>query len=268
MDVEFIVNMLSYIAIYSFFGWILESVYKSIAQKQFVNSGFLKGPFCPIYGFGAIIMITCLSFLKDKPLILFLVAFLLLSIWEYLVGLFLEKVFKTKYWDYSKCKFNINGRVCLKNSIYWGILGVIFIKYVHPFIEQKIELIPNNILLYTIIIVYFAIIVDTVITAIRTIKFDSAIQKINEISEKIKLTLEELKQTTSNASTKIKEQNLEKLVHDLKLKEMKIKIRLYKTARRLKLAFPTMKSETVTKFLNEKIDFETLKKLVKSKNKE
>lgn len=265
MDASFILNMLIYMIIYSFLGWLLESAYISMLQKQLVNSGFLSGPFCPIYGFGAVIMILCLSFLKDKPITLFIVAFLVLSIWEYIVGVLLEKIFKTKYWDYSDQKFNIKGRVCLQNSIYWGLLGVLFIRYIHPFIASKIDLIHFNILLYIAIILYTVILVDTVISIITTVKFDSAIQKLNELNEKIKLTLEEIK---LNTSEKLKTENLEKLMRELKLKETRLKLRLYRKAKRLKKAFPTMNSESITTFLNEKIDFTTLKKLIKSKNKE
>lgn len=263
MSTEFILNMLTFMVIYSFFGWALESIYKSFLQKEVVNSGFLKGPLCPIYGFGAIIMILCLETLKDRPILLFVVSFFVLSILEYIVGIFLEKIFKQKYWDYTECKFNIQGRVCLKNSIYWGILGVIFIKYMHPFIAQKIELIPTNILICVISIIYIAIIIDTITTIMTIVKFDEAIKKINELGEKIKLTLEELK-VTANSSAKYA---TEKLIQDLKMKETKLKLRVYKEAKRLKLAFPTMKSDKITQFLNQKIDFETLKRLIK-KDKE
>ena len=145
---ETILYFLTYFIIYSFAGWVLESVSKSIAQKKLVNSGFLNGPICPIYGFGALIMLLSLNALKEKPLILFIAAFIMLSAWEYIVGVLLEKIFKTKYWDYSHLKFNFQGRICLKNSIYWGILGVVFICYIHPFIESYIKTIPIDLLLF------------------------------------------------------------------------------------------------------------------------
>ena len=129
-------SMLTYFIIYSILGWILESVFRSICEKKLINTGFLKGPFCPIYGIGAIIMITLLSGIKDAPVLLFLISFIVLTIWEYLVGVLLEKLFKTKYWDYSDHKFNYKGRICLTNSLAWGILGVLFTKYIHPFIEN------------------------------------------------------------------------------------------------------------------------------------
>lgn len=274
MNIENILQFILYIIIYSFFGWILESVLKTIYQKKFVNSGFLNGPICPIYGFGAIIMELCLSFLKDKPLILFITAFFLLSLWEYIVGYLIEKIFKTKYWDYSNLRFNIQGRVCLKNSIYWGLLGLIFVKWVHPFIESIVKLIPINTLFYIDIIIGVVILIDTIITIIQITNIDVAIQKLNDLSENIKSKVEELKSLKDKAKTKTEEfeksniESVEKLIKDLKTTQVKLKIRIYKQANRLKKAFPTMKSETITQFLSQKIDLKNLKNNIKKKDKE
>ena len=125
MDID-IIKILTYFIIYSFLGWLLESVFKTILEKKIVNSGFLHGPFCPIYGIGAIIMYLGLNNFSKYPILVFILGFLILSIWEYIVGWGLEKLFNTKYWDYSKNKFNIKGRVCLMNSLFWGVLGMIF----------------------------------------------------------------------------------------------------------------------------------------------
>jgi len=107
LRLEQILDLLTYFMIYSFLGWIIESVYKSILQKRFVNSGFLHGFLCPIYGFGALIMLLFLNQLKSNLFIVFLAGIIILSIWEYFVGYLLEKILKTKYWDYSDNKYNI-----------------------------------------------------------------------------------------------------------------------------------------------------------------
>ena len=271
---ETIVYFLTYFIIYSFAGWVLESVSKSIAQKKLVNSGFLSGPICPIYGFGAIIMLLSLGFLKEKPLLLFIAAFIILSVWEYIVGVLLEKVFKTKYWDYSRFKFNFQGRICLKNSIYWGILGVIFICYIHPFIESYINTIPINLLLYIDIILGIAIIVDVVVSSIAVTNFETMINKINDMSITIKEKVKELKELKDKNKQKIIDieknaiENAENKIKELKINQAKLKLRIYRQANRLKKAFPSMKSETITKFLNQKIDLKNLKQNIKSKNKE
>ena len=191
---ETILYFLTYFIIYSFAGWVLESVSKSIAQKKLVNSGFLNGPICPIYGFGALIMLLSLNFLKEKPLILFIAAFIMLSAWEYIVGLLLEKIFKTKYWDYSHLKFNFQGRICLKNSIYWGVLGVVFICYIHPFVESYIRTIPINLLLYLNIVSGIIIIIDLIISAVAVTNFETMINKINDMNIVIKEKVKELKE--------------------------------------------------------------------------
>ena len=274
MNIEAILYFITYLILYSFAGWVLESVSKTIEQKKFVNSGFLYGPFCPIYGFGALIMLLCLSFLKERPIILFTTAFLILSIWEYLVGLLLEKAFKTKYWDYSHLRFNIHGRVCLKNSIFWGLLGVIFICYLHPFIEKYIKLIDIGLLLYINVIIGFAILVDLTVSVINITNFEIMLKKANEIGDTLKEKVIELKDLTNKNRLRVEVvekksvENIEKIIKELKIRQAKLKIRMYKQANRLKKAFPSMKSETITSFLSQKIDLKKLKENIKNKNKE
>ena len=259
MSKETIIYYLTFFIFYSFIGWILESVYKSIAQRKMINSGFLIGPICPIYGFGAIIMQVCLSFLKDNPILLFIAAFIILSIWEYIVGFLLEKIFKTKYWDYSHLKFNIKGRVCLKNSIYWGILGLVFICFINPFVEANINLIPFNIINYSIIMIYAWLIVDVIVSIQSMVGFEIAMNKINELSDVIKDKIEEAKKSAYENT------NIEAVIKKLNIKQTRIKLRLYRHANRLKYAFPSMKSDIITAFLNQKIDFKKLKSSIKNK---
>lgn len=258
-----IIQYLAYIIIYSFCGWVIESISKSIEEKQFVNSGFLNGPICPIYGLGAMIMLFTLSGLQDNIFLLFLAAFVILTIWEYVVGIVLEKIFKTKYWDYSHLKFNFQGRICLKNSIYWGILGVIFIKWIHPFVSDVVNMIPAVSLTYVTTIIYSILAVDMVFSIITFTNIESTMQKINELGENIKLKLEELKETKNIQPEVTNHENVEKLVHELKRKQLRMKIRFYRQIKRIKMAFPTMKSESMTKVLNQKVDFENLKKIMK-----
>ena len=92
-----LLKILTYFILYSFLGWIMESVFRSICEKKLINTGFLKGPFCPIYGIGAIIMILILNSFKSNMIVLFIISMLVLTIWEYIVGYLLEKIFKTKY---------------------------------------------------------------------------------------------------------------------------------------------------------------------------
>ena len=166
MEMSFF-NIITYFLIYSFLGWVMESIFRSICEKKLINTGFLRGPFCPIYGIGAIIMIALLSQFEKSIVLLFFISLIILTLWEYIVGVLLEKLFKTKYWDYSDHKFNFQGRICLTNSIYWGFLGVAFVKYIHPFIESYIEKIDVNILKYIVLIFSIIFLVDPITTIIK-----------------------------------------------------------------------------------------------------
>lgn len=253
-------KIIFYFIIYSFLGWCLESIYKTIIFKKPTNSGFLYGPFCPMYGIGAILMIWA-GQLSNNPIVIFIMAFLIFSVWEYLVAVIIEKLFKTKYWDYSKLKFNIQGRVCLKNSLYWGILGVLLIYIIQPVINNFTDMIPHDILVYVDVILMIAILVDTVITIFRIMFIDKKIRQVLEIGETIKEKIAELK--NSEIMEKAHIDNLQKLISDLKVKQDILKIKIYKRVIRLKKSFPEMNSENLTKFMTQKISLEGIKEKIK-----
>ncbi len=121
--------------IYGFLGWIVEVIYTGIKNERFVNRGFLFSPFLPIYAFGAIFLIATLSHFANNILLLYFSGVMATTIIEYMTAVFLENIFHVKWWDYSKMKFNFQGRVCLKNSLLFGILAVIVIKGIQPPIE-------------------------------------------------------------------------------------------------------------------------------------
>lgn len=253
-------KLIFYFIVYSFLGWILESVYKTILLKKPTNSGFLYGPFCPMYGIGALLMILVGSHF-DNIIVIFLLAFVLFSIWEYVVAVILEKLFKTKYWDYSNLRFNFQGRVCLKNSIYWGILGVFLIFVVHRAIENLTNLIPSDILRYINVILCIAIVVDASITIYRIMFIDKKISQVFEIGDTIKEKIKELKEMELNEKTH--KENAQKFIDQLKKKQAILKFKLYKRIVRLRNAFPEMNSENISKFMMQKIEINELKEKIK-----
>lgn len=117
---------------YSFLGWGLETLYCSALAGHFVMRGFLKGPICPIYGVGALLMVLFLRRFTGNIVIFFLVSTVTMSAWEYFVGWLLEVTTHIKYWDYSSCKWNLHGRICLRNSLYWGLMAYVTIYWIHP----------------------------------------------------------------------------------------------------------------------------------------
>lgn len=125
-------NIFYLFVFYSFLGWVIETIFTSTIQKRFVNTGFLDGPFSPIYGFGALIIILFVLPLKTNLFLFFILSIIVSSILEYSTSLIFEKFFNIKWWDYSKELFNINGRISLKHSFFWGILSVFTITFIHP----------------------------------------------------------------------------------------------------------------------------------------
>ena len=120
-----------------------EVVGKLIEKKKFINRGFLIGPYCPIYGTGAILITFLLKKYVPDPFALFVMAILVCGTLEYLTSYVMEKIYHARWWDYSQRKFNINGRVCLNTIIPFGLLGM-FIMYVsNPFLIGKIEALPE-----------------------------------------------------------------------------------------------------------------------------
>lgn len=255
--------ILTYFVIYSFLGWVLESVVRTVCERKIINTGFLIGPFCPIYGFGAIIMLLFLNTFENNSILLFFIAFVVLSLWEYLVGVLLEKVFSTKYWDYSNHKFNYKGRICLTNSIAWGILGVLFIKYIHPFIENIIGYIDPTYLAIATTIVIVIILIDAIINVVKVKNITSTLAKIEDINEQIKQKLSELKDKEKTSAN----ENLQNLINNLKTRRDRTIRKLYKRAYRLKKAFPAIDTKEFTEILNKKIEI-NLKKTKKEKKGE
>ena len=234
----------------------MESIVRSIAEKKIINTGFLNGPFCPIYGFGAIIMLVLLKRFAINWIVLFFASIIILTLWEYVVGVLLEKIFKTKYWDYSDQKFNFQGRICLTNSICWGILGVLFIYYIHPFIEMLIGYV--DVLTLKIVISIFMILftIDFIISVVKVKNIKATLDKIENLNQQIKEKLQEIKKTDkSNKLEKFsKSENVQTIVEELKKKRDRILRRLYRRVYRLKKAFPAINTKEISEVLNKKIE--------------
>lgn len=152
--------------IYSVAGWVLEVTCKLIEYKRFINRGFLIGPYCPIYGWGAVAITFLLYRYSYDPLILFFMTLLTCSILEYATSWVMEKLFKARWWDYSKRKFNIDGRVCLGTMIPFGIFGMILTYVTNPLIISgldKVNPTTLNIIAIVLLVIYL---VDNVISSI------------------------------------------------------------------------------------------------------
>ena len=152
--------------IYSVLGWALEVTCKSIEYKRFINRGFLIGPYCPIYGFGALFITFLLKKYEEDPIALFVMAMVVCGALEYFTSYIMEKLFKARWWDYSKRKFNLNGRICLGTIIPFGLLGLFIMNISNPFFLDVINKLPEmwlNIISGTVLVLF---IVDNIVSTV------------------------------------------------------------------------------------------------------
>lgn len=121
---------------YCFCGWVWESCYVSAKQHHWVNRGFLHGPLLPIYGSGAIIILFVTLPVADNLWLVYILGLLAATALEYVVGAVMERLFKVRYWDYTKQPFNLHGYICLTSSIAWGFFSILLVRFVHPPIDR------------------------------------------------------------------------------------------------------------------------------------
>ena len=168
---EKIIDYIAYFFIYSFLGWIIETIYAFMIHGGFVKRGFLFGPICPIYGFGAVILLLATKKMYGKPFQKFLIATVLFTVFEYLVSLIFEEIFGLRWWDYSNDFLNIQGRVSLMYTIFWGLIGLILLEKLHPLIEdfiQKVEVkIKTNAKLMIVYVLLGILILDFVLSSLK-----------------------------------------------------------------------------------------------------
>ena len=240
-----------YFLIYSFLGWVCETAFCFIVDKELVNRGFLKGPFCPVYGFGALSVILVLTPLSNNIIILYLSAMLFTSAIEYATGFLLETIFSLKWWDYSKYRFNIKGRVCLLNSTLFGILSLILIKMVHPIVAELIRNTPNDIIIWIFCISIMYILVDATITTYKVLQLGGKLKEIHllieEIKEKSEVYREIFQQNISKFDELIDQDNeksifVKEQVNKLKSKLESVIIKNKSNSRRIIKAFPNIQS--------------------------
>lgn len=141
---EWFATLFLYFSFMAFGGWVLEVIFRSIQQKRLVNPGFLQGPFVAVYGFGGISIYFVTQLLPPQQwgVWTWVAVILMPSVVEYMAGWMTEKFFHLKLWDYSSSFLHLQGRVCLKFSVLWGILAVGTVVWLQPFLFGVIEKLP------------------------------------------------------------------------------------------------------------------------------
>ena len=173
--------------IYSVIGWIWETPYVSFNEKKYVNRGFLKGPYIPIYGYACLTIILSMNIFNslEDSFFLMMIQIIFISIisavWEYFTSLGLEIAFKTRWWDYSDRKFNLHGRVALDYTILFGIGGYILWRFVNPLFDSLYNNITPNYLLVFILTFYTLFVIDNVYTFRDLLRLRNIIIRLNKL---------------------------------------------------------------------------------------
>lgn len=180
-------RLIAYFIIYSVLGFVIETAFGAVTKGVIESrKSFLYGPFCAIYGLGAVVMILCLQPFKKNNNTLFWGGFVVGSIIEYLVSLIGELIFHAIWWDYSDMPLNINGRVCVYFSIFWGLLGIYLVSYINPKIDKLINFIKRKIsdkaLKIIEMITAVFLIVDCLLTAYALKAFYIRMVKLHNIN--------------------------------------------------------------------------------------
>ncbi|MFH5837392.1 hypothetical protein ACHAL6_15130 [Proteiniclasticum sp. C24MP] len=187
-----------YFIIYSVAGWVYESILCSITGKKLVNRGFLNGPLCPVYGFGAILIVLVFYGRETGFLPLFLSSMVLTTTVEYVTSVLLETFFHARWWDYSERPFNVHGRVYLTGALVFASMSVVVVNYAHPAIESYLYQQPMILLSYISLIVLFAVLFDLVFTVRHLLLLNKRIALVKEEFDRLlregEIRLEELKQ--------------------------------------------------------------------------
>ena len=187
-----------WLMIYSIIGWVYESTICSISQRKLINRGFLNGPYCPIYGTGAVLVLLVLGRIQNPVLLFFAGAVLTCSL-EYLTSWLMEKLFHARWWDYSKRKFNIGGRACLIGAVVFGAFSVVLILVLHPWVKSLTDRLTDTALTWICAILLVGIVSDLIVTVkgllgTHAVFAEYAVllqQKRRELSEKLRLGAEE-----------------------------------------------------------------------------
>ena len=171
---------------YCFCGWVWESCYVSLCQRRWVNRGFLHGPLLPIYGSGAILILFVTLPVEDSLVLIWLLGMLAATALEYVVGAAMEKIFRVRYWDYSKHRFNLNGHICLSSSIAWGFFSILLVRFLHPPVGRLLGDIPSWCVDPLALVLTVAFTVDVVRSVQAALDLREMLTKLTEENEDLR----------------------------------------------------------------------------------
>lgn len=202
---------------YCFFGWIWECCYVSVRKRKWVNRGFLHGPFLPIYGSGAIVILLSTITVKDYVPLIFLFGMVSSTILEFCTGCCMEKLFGVRYWDYSNLPLNLKGHICFFVSLGWGAFSVLLVCIIHKPIEALVMMIPRTVsdIIALALSIYMA--ADFALSINEAMDLKATLEKFTKENEQLKMYARRMEITATFAEEEFarkKEQFLESVAEE------------------------------------------------------
>jgi len=199
-------------------GWCFESGYATIKQRKLTNRGFLRGPYIPIYAFGAIFVLIITDNFQGSILSVYFSGLIAATVLEYITGYVMEKLFKVKYWDYSDHKFNLNGYISLSTSIAWGFLSVLLTEVLQVNVYRFVSMLTEHDLKISIAItstVFFLDLILSIKAAFSIAKAYAALERakleFSEVKDKLSVIADELLNETQSKIIGIKDSVAERM---------------------------------------------------------
>lgn len=185
-------EMIFLFLLYAIIGWIWETPFVSLKEGKYINRGFLRGPYIPIYGFSCISIIfvlKALNFQQDNHPLIILIQVIIISlisvVWEYGTSWILEKLFKQRWWDYSYKRFNLHGRISLDFTILFGFGGLLLWRFVNPVLVKMYENVNGQLFNFIMLIVLILFFIDSFATILELVKIKKFITKFGEIKDSL-----------------------------------------------------------------------------------
>lgn len=188
-----VIQWLFFFYFYCFFGWVFESTYVSLRKKRFVNRGFMRGPFLPIYGSGGIMMLVVSMPFQDNLFLTYIAGCIGATALEFVTGMTMEALFKVRYWDYSDQKLNYKGHICLSSTLVWGLLTILMTEFLHRGVETVVFALPDMLITTVTIMISCVMIVDITLSVKAAMDLRDlliALEKAKEEMERIQKRLD------------------------------------------------------------------------------
>lgn len=191
--------------VYCFLGWIWESGYVSARERKWTNRGFMHGPFLPIYGSGAIMILLATIPVKDNLLLIFFMGMIASTILEYFTGAAMERLFHVRYWDYSNQFCNLNGYICLKCSLAWGGFSILMVRFIHVPVERCILWIPDTLEEIIAFVLTLVFVADFALSFREAMDFRNMLESLTENNEEIRRLVKRMEVISAFAEEDIEE---------------------------------------------------------------